>query len=307
MKLDEHMVRRAITEAFPSLDTSDAHYFAAGWDYELWQIDGDLLVRFPLRDECGPPLQVEARLLTELADAVSVPIPRPVHVSDGVDAFPMPFFAYRKLPGVALEQAKLDDAGRDAVARQIGAFLSELHRFPIARAAALGVPVKDGAAWRDGYRRMQIRAREEVLPRLSAESAQGVEAFFEEFLSNDAHFAFTPRLIHGDLDAAHVLVNAAGTSVTGVIDFGDARVGDPAGDFGGYPEFKEEMFNMPLREAILSAYELPLDETFRERAAIYRDRISPFHAVLYGLEAGNEAWLRRGLAAIDRWAAAVGW
>jgi len=163
------------------------------------------------------------------------------------------------------------------------------------------VPMHDGSGWRERYRRMQARVREGVLPLLSPPAASSVEAFWHEFLEDDRHFVFQPRLIHGDLDAAHVLVGPGGALVTAVIDFGDARVGDPALDFAGYPEFKET-FDTPLREAILAAYELPVDETFRQRAAIYRDRISPFHAVLYGLELGKEDWLRRGLEAVELWA-----
>ena len=100
---------------------------------------------------------------------------------------------------------------------------------------------------------------------------------------------FQPALIHRDLDDAHVLVDAEHGQITGVIDFGDVCVGDPALDFAG----REGAF----RAHMLQSYGLPLDETFGERPDLYR-RISPFHAMLYGLEMGDSGWVRRGVEAI---------
>jgi len=38
-------------------------------------------------------------------------------------------------------------------------------------------------------------------------------------------------------------------------------------------------------------------QVFGERPDLYR-RISPFHAMLYGLEMGDSGWVRRGVEAI---------
>jgi aminoglycoside 2''-phosphotransferase len=292
MLLDEAHCRRAIGEAFPALAITSLRYFAVGWDYELWEVNGDLLFRFPLREECAPPLLVEARLLAALQGHVSIAIPQPLFVSEGCPAFPMPFFAYRKLPGVPLDQTALDVAGRRAIARQIGGFLSELHSFPIDQAAALGVRVRAGGRWRERYVNLHERAREKMGPLLSAGEAQSLEAFWDGFLGRAEHFAFTPALIHCDLAPEHILIDEDGARVTGVIDFGDVLVGDPALDFAGV--------EADFREDVLRSYAGSADETFRERAEIYRSRISPIYAVLHGLSEGLPEWVDRGLEGIRR-------
>ena len=48
---------------------------------------------------------------------------------------------------------------------------------------------------------------------------------------------------------------------------------------------------------MLQSYGLPRDETFEEQPDIYH-RISLFHAVLYGLETGDNSWVRRGVETI---------
>lgn len=266
-------------------------FFAEGWDYELWETDG-LLLRFPKREECAAPLLVEARLLHELAAALSVPVPRPELISDGCDAFPLPFFVYRKLPGVPLSEAALNGEAAASVAAQLGRFLSELHRFPIERAQAAGVPVYSTDAWREHYRGFSTQIRKQVLPLLPPGEAAAVDAFWRDFLTDDRLFPFQPTLIHGDLDDAHVLVNTQAARITGVIDLGDACVGDPALDFAGWDGL--------LRAAVIAAYDLQVDETLLERAEMYRRRISPFHAVLHGLEIGDAACVRRGIDAIRK-------
>jgi aminoglycoside 2''-phosphotransferase len=96
-------------------------------------------------------------------------------------------------------------------------------------------------------------------------------------------------LIHADLGMEHVLVDATTTAVTGVIDFGDACVGDPALDFAGMPQV--------LRKDALRSYGGPQDETLAERADVCR-QIGPFHDVLYGLHIAEQAHIAAGLAGI---------
>ncbi|OGO51173.1 MAG: hypothetical protein A2148_08855 [Chloroflexi bacterium RBG_16_68_14] len=288
--LDRDRCERVLRECFPEFQLLGVRYFASGWDYELWEVNGDLLFRLPLRPACAAPLQIEARLLPALADALSTPVPNPLYVSDGCAAFPLPFFGYRKLPGRPLNEVALGERDRASVARQLGRFLTELHRFPPARAAALGVSVYSPEGWREEYRDFQERVRRDVLPLLPAGERAAFEAFWRRFLDDERHFRFQPVLIHRDLDDAHILVDVERVHITGIIDFGDGCVGDPALDFAGCEgEF---------RRGLLAGYGLPVDDNLGQRADIYRHKISPFHAVLYGLEIGDPTWVRRGVEAL---------
>ena len=150
--LDGERCRRILSESVPDLDVRSVRYFDSGWDYELWEVNGDLLFRFPKRPECSEPLRKEARLLAELAGRLSIAVPRPEYVSEGCEAFPLPFFGYRTLPGDPLDKVTLDEQTREAIAQQLGRFLSELHGFPAERAAELGVPSYSPEGWREDYR-----------------------------------------------------------------------------------------------------------------------------------------------------------
>ena len=124
-------------ESVPDLDVRSVRYFDSGWDYELWEVNDDLWFRFPKRPECSETLLKETRLLAELAARLPIAVPRPEYVSEGCEAFPLPFFGYRTLPGDPLDKVTLDEQTREAIAQQLGRFLTELHGFPAERAAEL--------------------------------------------------------------------------------------------------------------------------------------------------------------------------
>jgi aminoglycoside phosphotransferase (APT) family kinase protein len=88
---------------------------------------------------------------------------------------------------------------------------------------------------------------------------------------------------HNDLGAEHVLVDPESAAVTGVIDWSDAAITDPAYDHG-------------LLWRDLGA-EPP--SALRERARFFA-RCSVLEDLAYGLEAGRERYAARALGAIPR-------
>ena len=283
--LDEKQFRRVVAACAPELKLTSARPFGEGWDFELWEVNGELLFRFPKRPECAEALVIEAKLLRELAPALNTPVPEPVHVSEGVEAFPMPFFSYQRLPGEPLRTAP---EGGD-LAAQTGAFLSELHRFPTQGATELGVRTFTAQSWRDEYAAFRERTDNEVTCLLSPTEQRAIAAFWDGFLDADRNFQFRPALTHADLGLEHLLVDGDRSRLLGVIDFGDARVGDPALDF--------VVFNGEFGDAVLAAYDGEVDETFIQRAHAYL-QIGPFFEVIYGQETDQPEFIESGLEGI---------
>jgi len=69
------------------------------------------------------------------------------------------------------------------------------------------------------------------------------------------------RLIHGDLEAEHLLIAPETEELQGVLDWADACVGDPARDFGAFWAWGGERFLFDL----LANYTCPLDRNFLDR------------------------------------------
>lgn len=69
------------------------------------------------------------------------------------------------------------------------------------------------------------------------------------------------RFLHGDFKGGNLLLDPASGRLAGVIDWGNAAVGDPALDFIGLVCWR----GWPFTQAVLDAYRAPVDGDFVER------------------------------------------
>jgi aminoglycoside 2''-phosphotransferase len=155
---------------------------------------------------------------------------------------------------------------------------------------SLGLAREDGTSWRESGREQYAKIRARVFPLLEGAEREQVAARWEEFLGDDAHFGFEPSVLHADLTGDHILVGTTSGEIAGIIDWGDAIVGDPAYDFAGLlADYGAEFAGQAL-----ASYGQPGDPTFMQRAAFYRDAM-PFNEILYGLDTGSAPQVEMGL------------
>jgi aminoglycoside phosphotransferase (APT) family kinase protein len=165
----------------------------------------------------------EARLLTVVADFSPLPVPVPAFAApdDGC-------LAYFKIPGQPLLDAptavRLTHAG--TVAATVGRLLAALHAIPVERFDRLvGLDDLPLLQWRDEAAAQYPSVRALVPAGYRPE----VEAFLRADPPGDDHpLVFS----HNDLGIEHILVDPGSGTVTGVIDWGDAAIVDPAYDLG---------------------------------------------------------------------------
>ena len=236
--LDAEQVLRLVQAQFPGLNARTARYLAEGWDSEVYRVearDGLWALRFPKRREVEPSVAVEAALLELIAPRVPLEVPRFTLRGEPGEGFPYRFAGYRLLPGVPAAPSGRGLPARgiaprpapEEAGRVLGRFLRALHAIPPVegRAAGLAEQPRDPA-------RMAARARA-ALP--------GARRVLPASLLDRAERALEPppsgplgplAVVHNDLGPCHVLVDPAGLP-TGVIDWADAALGDPASDFVG--------------------------------------------------------------------------
>lgn len=265
--VDEELAARLVRSQFPALVGLPVRRFAAGWDNAVLSVGPDLLFRFVHRAVAVPLAARELVVLEALAGRLPLPIPVPTYVGRPVPEFDRPFWGAPRIPGEELAVAGLAEETRVPVARALGGFLRALHAPEVALdvvavAAARGVTLPT-----DPNRRGEPSAlRERTLPRLERLRAAGAELDFPALTAVlDAAVTAGPSvgdpvLLHGDLHLRHVLVADDGAP-TGVIDWGDTGLGDPAVDLMiGYAAFVGA-----VRDAFLDAYG-PLEPGAPERA-----------------------------------------
>ncbi len=256
-----------------------------GWDNAAFGA-GDYVVRFPRRAVAVALIEREVRALPLLAPLLPLPISSPAFAGAPWERYPWPFAGYRRLAGEPLASAAFPAGGYEALGSQLGAFLRALH----------GVDPEIGARAQlpgDEIGRLDHTAcMRRSGPRFAELEAAGVLGDGAALLAQlealaPAEARAARCIVHGDLYAAHVLIE--GERCSGIIDWGDVHLGDPAVDLS----VAFEVLPAHARPAFFAAYG-PIDAP-AERLARYR---ALYHAVLvahYGLTIGNDALREAGL------------
>jgi len=279
---------RAAVAALPDVPIRTFRFLAEGWDNAAWVVNGDVVFLFPKRAEIAASQVMQRGLLRALAPTLPVAVPRIEYIVH-VPELPYPCIGYRKLPGVQLAEAPANLVAAEGLAAQIGAFLTALHRFPLEAATLLRVPDTTPEGWRAQYAAM-LAALRPLFPRMTPTERERTKSCFAAFLDDPAHFRFAPVLLHRDLGGEHLLLDPLTGDLAAVIDWGDASIGDPAQDFCGLPA--------AWFPALIAAYDGAVDATFADRVAFYRS-LAPYHTLLFGLRAGGEEFIERGLAELS--------
>jgi aminoglycoside phosphotransferase (APT) family kinase protein/isopentenyldiphosphate isomerase len=233
----------------------------SGWDSRAWVVEGTWIDREPRRPEVAERLQAETRLLPWLAPLLPVPLPLPRVVATE----PLRI-RHRLISGAPISEA--EDGAQGELGDQVAAALLALHSAPVGEAVTRGVP--DGPVSHRALQDVLARCRRDVLPLLAFGEREAGEALLDE-LGAAPFFA----LVHGDLGPEHLLVRD--DAVSGIIDWTDAHVGDPALDLSWGLHSSAEAFASEL----LRVY-APDDDT-RRRADLWH-RLGPWHEVIYGLD-----------------------
>lgn len=290
-EVDGALVQRVLADQFPELLVGDPRLLATGWDNSVWLVNDDLVFRFPRRAIALPGIEREIMVLPELAPRLPITIPAPTRVGRPGPHFPWPFVGAPFIHGGEPAAMQLD--GRRAIIGvALGRFLLALHRPSILASWRDRLP-HDPMARADMRRRVPLTAQ-----RLDAVQSRGlwrVPAAAERILDDAVALPESDglALVHGDLHVRHVLMDDAGEP-TGIIDWGDACIGDPAIDLSLY----WSLLDTEGRSAFAEAYGA-ITEVHLARARVIALFLNAALAV-YAADIGNGALLAEAIGGLDR-------
>ncbi|MGI4730858.1 MAG: phosphotransferase family protein [Janthinobacterium lividum] len=214
-----------VQRSFPDLTGFKFRLDESGGDHLVLIVDGARAFRFPRLGNHGSDLEI--RVLRALARHAGIATPH----YDIVDPDGQ-FASYFLIAGVPLTPAIFSalSAGkaRVAIAEAVG-LLKALHALNPRAVEPAGVCPR---MWSAGQ--FADRLRDTRLPALASRAPEllpSIEAFLWRYRTDRA-----PRdvVLHGDLVSDHLLVDESTGRLTGIIDFGDVALGDPAHDLLGF-------------------------------------------------------------------------
>jgi macrolide phosphotransferase len=241
------------------------------------------VLRIPRRPDVLPRAENEAKVLRLLKGRLPVAVPD-WHV------FTPELIAYPLLSGttvltvdpVTKKPTWNIDRDSPAFARSFGRALAALHGIPASDARTAGLKVSSADDVRG-------TAADEI-DRVRREVGVGVELGrrWQAWLDDAASWPPFSALIHGDLYGAHVLVDDA-FHATGILDWTEAEVGDPATDF----VFHLMGFGESGLDRLLTEYEAAGGRTWPGMRRHIGGRLSatPVKYALFALATGSDEHL----------------
>ncbi|MGC2360605.1 MAG: aminoglycoside phosphotransferase family protein [Thermoplasmata archaeon] len=258
-----------------------------GWTNLVLEANGAIIFRFPRRVDVARNVGVEVRLLEFLGRHLSTPIPRPVRISTLGEPVGWPFIAYRKLPGTPLRDLEsLSGFERTRLRRFLTTLFSDLSRLPPGPLRHIGIPFGDRVSWRQKYERLRRRYRRTAANLVPVSVHRELTRLFDAFSETLARSRFAPVLLHNDLWPSHILWDQTSHRPTGVIDWEDARFGDPVFDLTTL-----RALGARFARSVMRGRDGDRDATWGERLLFYQ-RIEPLQGLLFGLETNRTSIVR---------------
>ncbi len=280
-----------IRSQFPDIPCTKIAHLGEGWDFFVFVVDEEIAFRFPKKaivDQCA---ERELLLLDRLPADLPIAVPRPLYRGQPGNAYPWHFWGYRMLVGEPLPYVRIPEPRKLYIAERVGEFLGILHATD-GEGLPLSVWDTDDDAPPHFEVRALLEATREVYPAPLFRRCT-------EYLSSPDYvprdYTGERKQIHADLLADHILVDPKSFVLTGIIDWGDATAGDPAGDFVGIWMWGGDA----ALEAALAAYSGKLDPGARRRIR-HRGTLIAMEDVHYATKTQRPELLQAGLATLER-------
>ena len=275
-----------IQQAYPALIITTTEPIDHGQNNIVLKINGQFVFRFPKYDAGLQALKRETSLLKYVHNRVSLTTPYPKFSQ--LTTLNRSFMGCSYIPGEPLwKQVLIEQTSetQTTLAEQLGTFLRTLHQIPITAELSNLLPQADTASqWNTIFQ--QIRSK--LFPRMRPDAQTSVIDHFEAFLSQPQHFMYTSVLKHGDFGAGNILFDSSTGLLSGIIDFGNTSLGDPAYDFAGLLSSYGSNF---VRYA---AHSYPNFDHMWPRIKFYRGTFALLEA-LFGLENSDRAAYTNGM------------
>ncbi|WP_448061832.1 phosphotransferase [Cellulomonas hominis] len=284
------------TVALPGLDVHDVRRpLSSGGDFDIAVVIDAArrrwVVRAPRNAAAGASLEAEIVLLGQIAlevDGGRLPfdVPRPEGFA------PLPeggrMVLHREVPGAPLQLEALGPG--PGLSATLGRAIAAVHEMPARVVEDSGLPVYDAAAYRE--RRL---AEVDEAARTGRVPATLLRRW-EERLEDVAMWRFQPTVVHGGLTTEHVLTD--GDTVTGILDWSEAKVADPADDLSWLLVAAPQ----DAVDSIMEAYQLRrtelLDPHLADRALLAGE-LALARWLLYGVRSGDDEVVADAVQMLD--------
>jgi len=234
------------------------------------------LVRAPRGAAAAARMDAEGRLLAELSGWL------PFAAPEIAGTAPLPEggqgVVYRMLSGRPIEPATLQPG--PALTASLGRAIAAVHELPERLIENAGLPMYSA----EDYRQRRLAEVDQAAS--TGHVPAGLLERWEKGLEEAGAWRFVPCVVHGDLGPESVLVD--GDEVVAILDWGEARVADPADDLAWLVSGASEAAVESVLEAYAVARRQPPDRDLVKRARLAAE-LALARWLLHGVSTDDQA------------------
>lgn len=274
---------KKIKEEFPEIRFKNAKQITCGLDHIVLILDDKYVFRFPKNDYYKKKIKVEMRLLSKLQKKIKK-IPDYTFVSKDQS-----FGGYPLIDGKPLSTKKFKEftaQQKTQLANELADFLTILHKIPISKSQNIGLKVE----WSHQDELKQYKERRKYIKKvLNSKELSFVDNLMEKYVSLKL-----PKncLVHHDISEDHIL--AKNNRLSGIIDFGDSSLNDPAVDFAWFWEWGRDFV-----QKVYKRYNGRKDNEFLSRSQLY-NLVMCTSWIYHGIVDKKRLWLNRAVKRIRK-------
>lgn len=219
-------IKQIINHEFPAFEIESIKKIGEGENSKAFILNNELIFRFPKSEEIKKSFKIEIAVLLKIKSFLNLDIPESDFISKETG-----FIGHRLISGESLTPEIYNTLEKETqlkIQKALAKFLSQLHKIDLHLLLDCGLPVMN---YYEEYSDNFERAKELIFPGIPARNRKIISDLFKSYLTNKQNFKHIPRLIHNDFSSDHILFENSVKKLTGIIDFGDAAIGDPDYDF----------------------------------------------------------------------------
>ena len=247
-----------VRKEFPRLKFKNFKLITKGWDHDVLVLDDNFIVRFAKEKLDKNSFAQEIKFLREFSKISNLKVPNYTLLSQDKS-----FGGYEMIKGKELTPKMYQGLSlkkKQKVVQNLARFVSLLHNIPLKKAKQYDFEkYKSWAKWlEDKQKWFRNEFEKKVSKKLTAKQNKFIKNFIASHYKSQ--YSVKPTLGHFDLSHDHIIMNKDG-SISGIIDFGDLTIGDPAHEFNGFFDYDKKM-----AVQIYKLYTGPKDKDFFKRA-----------------------------------------
>lgn len=296
-------INEIIHSLIPGAEITALEEVNIGWSSRIYILNGEYAIKLPKTKSGSREVEKEMKITHAIRALLPVAVPRYVSMMHGG---PQDAYAYMFIPGTMLTRKPLEHNGKNfdpttvpdrslyvSIQKQLSGILAAIH--------GIGISVVrdtlqefDGETWSETYTLLGAKFSKSLSKAFPGRARLEAETLLENIISSISSSRFAEKFIHGDFGGWNILFDENSGKITGLLDWGDCRLGDPAVDF---TEMIYDYGETYARE-VLAYYGQESEKTLLERAKLYL-KLEGFRDLHYGLETGSKDFIEKGRKNIE--------